>query len=241
MNNEAIIAQIRELGSSPVPTGKEAFFRELEKKALPRRQGIVMSHGEFLAGQLLYIEKWIWLASGLLLLLLVWLCRRSPGSNPFALTPLLAAGILLETERSRRHRMDELEYAARFSLRSIVFARMFLVGLVDTVGLLVVIAVVGSYFPYALPRVFLYMMVPYLTAAFLGSVYERKMRTETGFGSLIICVLSSVAFVAAPLLFRQLYEEGLTILWAVALIALTCGLAVSMRQHMYEMEEPVWN
>lgn len=241
MNNKRLIAQLKKVSSVPVPERKEEFFRTLAQQGLLRRQSVVMNHGEFLAGQLCYIEKWIWLLSGLLLLFIVWLCSRNPGSHPFALTPLLAAGVLLETERSRRFRMAELEYAARFSLRSIVFARMFLVGLMDTAGLLIVVAWVRSYFPYHLLRVFLYMMVPYLTASFLGSVYERKMRTDAGFGSLAVCILSSAVFAAAPFVFRQLYEESLTAAWAAAFLLLTVSLGVSVRDHMHEMEEPVWN
>ena len=137
--------------------------------------------------------------------------------------------------------MDELEYAARFSLRSIVLARMFLVGLIDTAGLLIVTAAVRSYLTYSLIRVFLYMMVPYLLAAFLGSLYERKKRTDAGLGSIVICLLSSAVFAAAPIFMSSLYEESLTIIWAAAFILLICCLAVSVREQMREMEEPVWN
>jgi hypothetical protein len=137
--------------------------------------------------------------------------------------------------------MAELEYAARFSLRSIVFARMFLVGLIDTAGLLIVIAAVRSYLTYSLIRVFLYMMVPYLTAAFLGSLYERKKRRDAGLGSIVICILSSVFFAAAPFFVSILYEESLTIIWAAAFILLAYSLAASVREQMREMEEPIWN
>jgi ABC-type nitrate/sulfonate/bicarbonate transport system permease component len=200
-----------------------------------------MSHGEFLAGQFCYIEKWVWVLSGMLMLFIIWACSRNTGNYPFALTPLLAVGILAETRRSYRWKMAELEYAARFSLRSIVLARMFLVGFIDTAGLLIVTFAVRSYLTYSLIRVFLYMMVPYLLAAFLGSLYERKKRTDAGLGSLVICTLSSAVFAAAPIFMSSLYEESLTIIWATAFILLICSLAVSVREQMREMEEPIWN
>ena len=168
-------------------------------------------------------------------------CSRNTGNYPFALTPLLAVGILAETGRSYRWKMAELEYAARFSLRSIVLARMFLVGLIDTAGLLIVTAAVRSYLTYSLLRVFLYMMVPYLLAAFLGSLYERKKGTDAGLGSIVICLLSSAVFAAAPIFVSILYEESLTIIWAAAFILLICSLAASVREQMREMEEPIWN
>ena len=241
MNNEMIIAQMKELCRSKGPESKREFFIRLQAQGLLHRRPVVMSHGEFLAVQLFYIEKWVWVLSGMLMLFTVLACSRNTGNYPFALTPLLAVGILAETGRSYRWKMAELEYAARFSLRSIVLARMFLVGLTDTAGLLIVTAVVRSYLTYSLIRVFLYMMVPYLLAAFLGSLYERKKRTDAGLGSIVICLLSSAVFAAAPIFMSSLYEESLTIIWAAAFILLICSLAVSVREQMREMEEPVWN
>ena len=241
MNNEMIITQMKELCRSEGPEGKREFFRELRARGLLHRRPVAMSHGEFLVGQLFYIEKWVWVLSGMLMLFTILACSRNTGNYPFALTPLLAVGILAETGRSYRWKMAELEYAARFSLRSIVLARMFLVGLIDTAGLLIVTFAVRSYLTYSLIRVFLYMMVPYLLAAFLGSLYERKKRTDAGLGSIVICLLSSAVFAAAPIFMSSLYEESLTIIWAAAFILLICCLAVSVREQMREMEEPVWN
>ena len=241
MNNEMIIAQMKELCRSGEPEGKREFFSRLQAQGLLHRRPVVMNHGEFLARQLCYIEKWVWMLSGMLMLFIIWACSMNSGNYPFALTPLLAAGILAETGRSYRWKMEELEYAARFSLRSIVLARMFLVGLIDTAGLLIVVAAVRSYLTYSLLRVFLYMMVPYLTAAFLGSLYERKKRRDAGLGCIVICILSSAVFAAAPIFVSSLYEESLTIIWAAAFILLICSLAVSVREQMREMEEPIWN
>ena len=241
MNNEMIIAQMKEICRSRGPEGKSEFFSRLQAQGLLHRQPVVMSHGEFLAGQLFYIEKWVWVLSGMLMLFTILACSRNTGNYPFALTPLLAVGILAETGRSYRWKMAELEYAARFSLRSIVLARMFLVGLIDTAGLLIVTFAVWSYLTYSLIRVFLYMMVPYLLAAFLGSLYERKKRTDAGLGSIVICLLSSAVFAAAPIFMSSLYEESLTIIWAAAFILLICSLAASVREQMREMEGPVWN
>ena len=241
MDNKMIIAQMKELYGLSGPEGKREFFSGLRTRGLLHRRPVVMSHGEFLAGQLFYIEKWVWVLSGILMLFIIWVCSRNSGNYPFALTPLLAVGILAETGRSYRWKMAELEYAARFSLRSIVLARMFLVGLIDTAGLLIVIIAVRNYLTYSLLRVFLYMMVPYLTASYLGSLHERKKRTDAGLGSLVICMLSSAVFAAAPIFVSRLYEESLTIIWAAAFILLTCSLAVSVREQMNEMEGPVWN
>ena len=102
MNDEMIIAQMKEICRSGGPEGKREFFRELRARGLLHRRLVVMSHGEFLAGQLCYIEKWVWLLSGMLMLFIIWVCSMNSGNYPFALTPLLAVGILAETGRSYR-------------------------------------------------------------------------------------------------------------------------------------------
>ena len=63
MNNEMIIAQMKELCRSEGPEGKREFFCRLQAQGLLHRRPVVMSHGEFLARQLCYIEKWVWVLS----------------------------------------------------------------------------------------------------------------------------------------------------------------------------------
>ena len=241
MRNEAITRQIRGLCRAPRPDRKEAFFRQVKAQGLLRRRPRTLHQGEFLAGQVLYIEKWIWAVSVLLLLFIAEACRLRPGNYPFALTPFLAAGVLAQTRRSFRWKMAEMEHAARFSLRSVMLARLFIVGAFNTAGLMIVILAVRPCYSYSLLRVFLYMMVPYLTAAWLGSLYERQQRADHGWGSVVICLLSSAAFAAAPVFLARIYEESLTILWAAVLVLMACGLSGSVRSWMNRMEEPVWN
>ena len=241
MNEERLILQIREFCNSPQPDNKGDFFRHLKKQGIINQRLPVMSQGEFLARQLFYIGKWIWLLAGSLLLFITWISYRHPGNYPSALTPLLAAGILLETRRSFRWKMAELEQAARFSLRSVILARMFLLGVVNTAGLLIVILIVRPCFSYSLFRVFLYMMVPYLTASWLGSVYERMHRMDHGLGSTMICILSSAFFAVVLVFFSQLYEERLTVFWAAALVLMAGSLARNLREWIRNMEEPIWN
>ncbi len=241
MDNACIVEQMKKTWIAPEPAGKEEFFLRAEEKGLLNRRTTVITHREFLAIQLFYIEKRIWVLSGFLLLFIVWNCSRNAGNYPFALTPLLAAGILFETGRSGRWNMTELEQAARFSARSVMLARTFLLGVINTAGLMIIIPVITRFYAYPVLRIFLYMMVPYLTAAFLGSLYERKCRTDRGWGSVLICILSSVAFASVPLFFRQLYEERLLVLWAAVLILMICGLTVCIWKSISEKEEPVWS
>ena len=241
MDNDRIIEQLKEICQTPEAEKKKVFFQGLEERGLTSGRPVVMNHGDFLLRQFFYVGKWIWLLSAVLLLCITGICYGNTGNYPFALTPLLAGGILAETGRSFRWKMAELEYTARFSLRSVMLARMFLVGVVETAGLLVVIWVVRPWFSYSLIRVFLYMMVPYLAASLSGSVYERKNRSDNGWGSIMICFVSSGLFAAAPYCLSSLYEERFTVIWTVAFILLIFSLFVSVRRWICELEEPVWN
>ena len=241
MDNDKIIKHLKEICSTSEPEEKKAFFQGLEDRGLTSRRRVVINHGDFLLRQFLYVGKWIWLLSAVLLLCITGICYGNTGNYPFALTPLLAVGIVVETGRSFRWKMAELEYTARFSLRSVMLARMFLVGIVETAGLLTVIWVVRPWFSYSLSRVFLYMMVPYLAASLSGSVYERKNRSDNSWGSIIICFMSSGLFAAAPYCLSRLYEERFTVIWTMAFILLVFSLVVSMRRWICELEEAVWN
>ena len=241
MNHKDIAEEMKKSYISQTPDRKTEFFRSMKEKGLLNQRPHVISHKEFLAVQFLYLEKWTWVLSGFLLLFIIWICSRQSGNYPFALTPLLAAGILFETGRSRRRNMTELEQAARFSARSVMLARVFLLGAGNTAGLMIVIFAVRSFFSYSLIRVFLYMMVPYLTASLLGSLYERRYRGDPGWGSVLICILSSVFFTAVSYFFNLLYEDRLVLFWASALILMICGLTVCIRRNISEREEPAWN
>ena len=73
MNNERLISQIREICHSPQPENKREFFQYLKEQEMMNRRLRVMSHAEFLACQLFYIGKWIWMLAGCLLLFIIWI------------------------------------------------------------------------------------------------------------------------------------------------------------------------
>jgi len=64
---------------------------------------------------------------------------------------------------------------------------------------------------------------------------------DQGLGSIMICILSSAFFAAAPAFFSWLYEERLTVFWAAALVLMACSLAGNLREWVRNMEVPVWN
>ena len=57
MDNETIKRQIREFCRSPQPERKAEFFQYIKNQGLMNKRSFRLSQGEFLAGQIAYIEK----------------------------------------------------------------------------------------------------------------------------------------------------------------------------------------
>ena len=113
---------------APMPLKKRQFLRTIEPSG--------MNMFEFLISQLGYIRKWIWgvsllifsvslIGSVFLSVEMLWIIS--------AMTPLLALIIVAESGRSEYYTMAELELATRFSLRSVILARLTILGLENAV------------------------------------------------------------------------------------------------------------
>ena len=91
MDTHRLAAELREFCRAPEPERKGQFFRKLEQQGMVHKRPVVMTHGEFLLGQFLYIQKWIWVLSAIILLFIMGICYSNPGNYSFALPPLLVA------------------------------------------------------------------------------------------------------------------------------------------------------
>ena len=166
--NRALRAQIRGAFSFPEPKRKRAFMQRL------RPRGIGMA--ALVWTQAAYIRRGVWCACGVALLLALLGAHRFPRDAARLMGALLpfAAGIaVLETRRSRECRMAELERATRFSLRSVVFARMAAIGIADLAVILLSAAALslGSGCPAL--RTAAQIGAPYLATAWAGLYIER--------------------------------------------------------------------
>lgn len=161
---------IRALGAAwpgPDPARKRAFFR-----ALPVRP---VSHGAFLLGQAGYIRKRVWAVSLALFGLALAASRTLPADGLWigaALTPFAALAAASERSRSALWGMEELELASRFGLKSVVLARMGLIGLVH-LALLGLLAALGG---GDVLRRGTYLLVPYLLTDLLCLELSRRIR-----------------------------------------------------------------
>lgn len=139
--------------------------------------------GDFLLVQFCYIRKRIWIVSlaffvATLYASLVLSADTLWGISAF--TPLLALMMVAETGRSARYEMAELEMATRFSLKSVLLARLGILGLGNLLllGVLFPVSLLGNQIPPV--QAGLYIVTPFLSTTFLCLHIVRRYREQGG-------------------------------------------------------------
>lgn len=223
----------------PEAVGKEAFLQSVDRFQKVEHPGFWRMVGV----QIRYISKASWIASAILFLtvLLLELAVEENGEYVrivYAATPFFVLVALEEGTRSYRYGMEELELSARFSLRTVVLARMFLTGVGNLLTLCLLGLAMGGWWIVEM----LYLLVPYLMTA-AGGV--NIIRRHPGRGGTRLCFLLAVLVSLGDWLLGKgaqfLYEPGFLFFWIAAFAA---SLAVCLKgsYHMIRMtEELVWN
>ncbi len=240
--NPKLKMALREQWEAPAPQRKEVFFRTLEP--------VGVSEGTMIRRQLPYIRRRVWILS-----VAVWILAALAGSQMErgilwgmgALTPYLALLIVTETGRSQCFQMEELEMACRFSLKSVVLARLVILGIFDFVlmcGLTAVSSMLaasarGAVFPV---QVAVYLLTPYLLTAFLGLLVMRRLRgKEALYAAAAIAIGVSLGY---GLLSRQMpiwFEAGRFWCWAALCVLCGAGCLREGYRMVRETEELAWS
>ena len=230
--------RLRMAFDAPPPVGRRAFLRGAPVRS---RNG----WGAFLLAQLGCVRKRVWCldAAALAMVLLGGgaLEEKILGLLS-ALMPLLATAVIAESGRSQRFRMAELEQAARFSLKSVVLARLSLLGAVNGVLFGILTAMGSRYLGSSWLRVGVYALCPYMLTAFLTLWVSRRFRGREGD---LLClgvgmILSAGVFIAAdsaPWLYTGRYFGR----WAAAAAVLTAGVLREKKRFIQKMEGSIWN
>lgn len=232
MKKSDLIAALGGLYPAPDPAGKRAFFR-----ALPVRP---VSHAAFLLSQAGYIRKTVWAVSLGLFALALAAGRILPADGLWigaALTPFAALAAASERSRSALWGMEELELASRFGLKSVVLARMGLVGLAHF-ALLGLLAALGG---GDILRRGVYLLVPYLLTDLLCLELSRRIR---GKEALYACAGAAVLVAGlAAAIPRQwgAYLPANFRWWLLALIAAAALTGREFLKTIKKTEELSWN
>ncbi len=234
--------QLKRLFEAPEPIGKRKFFREIE----PGPVGI----GQLLGIQFSYVSSWSWVAAFLMFGVVVYLShfnRQGMLCVALSMMPLLVLAGVSECVRSSTYGMEELEMSSRFSLKSILLARMVIVGMEDIVIALLFAWIVGDEYGKmagqgSFLRTMVYLFVPYLLTA-SGSLWV--VRNFAGKENLYICagfalVVSVMAFCSTTN-FWWIYQENYLPAWLGAIMVLGGLTLYEGKKMLYRNGGLIWN
>lgn len=230
-------AALREAFEAPEPVRKEAFLR-----TFPPAQ---IGHMKFMITQIGYIKKWVWIVSAAIFAAalngafalgkdMLWMLS--------AMMPFIALAITTENAKSAAYGMEELETASRFSLRSVMLARMGILGFFHMILLCFFVILCRPEGAYAFWQTGVYLTVPYLLTTTLGLAVVRRIRAKE---SLYVCMGIAVFVSVFHMILTGeagiLYQEKYFSKWVAVFIVLFAVLIAECYQMINRMEEPTWN
>lgn len=242
--NRKIKEELKEIYRAPAPLEKEKFLAKLVLETEEREAGRFV-YKDFFMSQICYMQKHNFVIS---LGLFVFTLMEFHNTNVdilwvlSAFVPFLALSAALESRRSVQYGMEELELASRFSMKSILLARLIILGIGNVFllgGILPALLMAGR---EELLYSGFYILVPYLLTAFLSIHMVRKTRgTEGSYLCLVAAGLVSLGFIIMRNLFVQFYEMSNYWKWAVAVVVFLVLTGREYKQLLKESEEYSWN
>ena len=218
---------------APKPKRKQAFVRQF---GVPK-----MNLGYLTILQIRYISKWAWLCSAFFVMItysMVCTVDEKFARVVFALIPFWVMVSVTESMRSYRYGMEELELSTRFSLKSIVMARLLVLGIANLAVMAVLTGVMRTTTDFHI----LHVMAPYFLTAGGGLYIVRKIRGSENtlycFGlAALICVWELIL----QWNYQELFLQKYTLVWAVVCMA---GVLLTVRESYRTIrmtEDLAWN
>ncbi|MBD5157685.1 MAG: hypothetical protein HDT13_08645 [Butyrivibrio sp.] len=218
-----LIKNLKLAYEAPEPEKRDEFCQRFDSQYI--------SMGRFFLTQIPYIRKWSWIISTLIFGIGVFVSVFVKDWAVWvvsAFAPILALTMLIENAKSSSCNMDELECATRFSLKSLLFARMTVLSVFHGIVMaaLIPLCVLKSAMPVLTGG--LYILLPYFLTVFCGAVLLRKIHRRESMSICIgIPVLISFLMIITRYMCAFLYEQESVKWWALALAVLA---AASVRE-----------
>lgn len=238
MNNQ-LKRNIQKAFAAPEPDQQEKarFLRTLPQPQI----GML----RFLLVQASYVRKATWILSGLILLLAIFVARNMRQDALWVVSasiPLLGLLAVTESTRSMTYGMSEFEMSTRFSLKSVVIARMSILGLINFAVIAALTPLCRSGHDFSLIQTGMYLMVPYLlTVNFSLWIARRVNGRETIYGCMCVAVIVSGMHICLHFVSDLIYQEIYTGWWIVLSVFLLIELAHEIHCTIKRTEVYTWN
>jgi hypothetical protein len=220
---------------APEPQRKHDFLKDVKQPGI--------GYFKFVLLQASYIRKWVWglsvvifavalIGGGFMERDVVWVLS--------ALMPYLAAASISENVRSEVYGMVELEMASRFSLKSVILARMGILGVFHSILLSLLIPLGHMYGVSTALQTGVYLLVPYLLTNAGGLWLVRKIRSkETSYVCMGYAIIISAFPIVSKYTITLLYQQEVFGWWLVLLAILCVATAVEYRKTVIRADELV--
>lgn len=237
--NKELKKTIKQAFEAPIPTGKEQFLKDLK---YPKR-----TYQSFLASQIFYIRKRVWIISFLVVVCETVLLSIHPNTNwsnalwrdwAFsAFIPFFALVIVTEIYRSGAYQMGELESTLRFDLKEIIIARLIILGGISFVVFSFLIIMCMQILVSKVLFVLVYIMVPYFVVCGLSLlILNKRSNVEGIYGcAAVSCLVSLIG--TMPALYQDIYLMG----WIIVFISSIVLIIGQLRKLVRRTEEQTWN
>ena len=222
---------------APEPKRKEEFFREIDRTPI--------SIFDFVKLQISYIRKRVWILSVIVMMLSI-VSKKYVGVDCIwvisAMMPFVAVSMVSENNRSEIYGMAELEQTSRFSLKSVMYARLVIVGVSHLMFLSFIIPFVGNGILMPHMQIGIYILVPYLLASTMGVIAVRRNRGKENsyycFG--ISCMVSCLQIIVREII-PQIYDGKWFPCWIAVFLYLLMRLCAEYKKIIYTTEDMLWN
>lgn len=176
---------------APKAVEMEKFIRTLP----PRR----VSNFELLCTQLKFIRKRTWLLLALFFVITAITAKALTNENMWilsALVPFLSVTLISESGRAENYGMAEFELSTRFNLKTIVLAKLIILGTAD----LILMCLSSLFTDTGFSASLFYIFCPYLLTTAAGLLICRKMQ-----GSSALYLSGAMSFLIAgmEIIFRE--------------------------------------
>ncbi len=238
MSNE-LKRSIQRAYDAPAPDKKKKadFLRTLPQPKI--------SMPQFIFSQIAYIRKWT-LFFSVLLLLPALIGAYQIGENTLwvvsSFVPFLGLLAVSESTRSTKYGMCEFEMTTRFSLKSVMLARMSFLGLMDLIILCVITPLCRIGNDFLLFQTGVYLFVPYLLTVNICLWITRRFHSNGNiYGCMCISILISSANAGLRYINTRIYQSSFIIVWVILSLLLLVGAAYEIYHTIKQTEEYKWN
>lgn len=205
---------------------------------------------EFIATQVRFIGRWVWLSQATFLLLSLYLLSRFnfgkvDMQSVFLLLSSVASLIAFvgfpEVLKSYANNMEEIEACTRFSMRKLMGARMLILGLAHLCSLTIILTVSTAGNAALILRMILYLFVPFnITCCICMTVLHHVRSRYAGYYCGAICIVGLVILRILTWSYGC-YEAGATVGWIILFFLSLIYLVIEIIRVFYSFNRVCFN